>query len=183
MTDITIYDFDVIEPHNLANQAYLHHQIGMLKVDALKELYTLKTGAPAPDSLAFINQRVGDEYTPQLSGVVFLLTDTMASRREIWEKCIVGSQTFLMIETRMASSYGDVKVVNPFDAEQSTQWLNSLTSDDDAEVSLCGTSISVGPTASIIANLAVWQMIHGLTNEEAVDKSINIHLKPLMLTV
>jgi hypothetical protein len=88
-----------------------------------------------------------------------------------------------MIETRMASSYGDVNTVNPWDENECKQWLDSLIDDDEAEASACGASITVGPTASIIANLAVWQFIHFMTNPVAQDPAISIHLKPMMLTL
>jgi molybdopterin/thiamine biosynthesis adenylyltransferase len=185
LTNISIYDFDNVEAHNLANQIYLHDDIGKPKVEALQDYYKAKTGREPMNSFKFINQEVNAENfnKEDFNGVVFILTDTMSSRKDIFENLIQGSQTFAMIETRMSSSFGDVKTVNPFDETQSQEWLDSLISDDDAEVSACGSSISVGPTASIIANLAVWQFIHTLTNPEALDANINLHLKPLMLSL
>jgi len=183
MTNIHVYDYDDVEAHNLANQVYLKDDVGTSKVRALKKYYQRKTGETPPDSMHFHNVKVEkDSGAGPFDGVVFLLTDTMASRKEIFENCIANSDTFVMIETRMASSYGDIKTVNPFDKKQVTEWFNSLSTDEDTEVSACGSSISVGPTAAIIANIAVWQMIHALTNPEAVDPSINLHLKPMMMT-
>lgn len=187
LTNIHIYDFDEVEAHNLANQVYMANHVGMAKVSALKEYYSMKTDRPAPDSMTFNQERIEPGGNPErFPGILFLLTDTMASRKEIFDSYvdpIAGNMTTsLMIETRMASSYGDVKVINPFDPVQVKQWRGSLISDNDAEVSACGSSISVGPTASIIANFAVWQMIHALTNEKALDPSINLHLKPMMLS-
>ena len=181
LTNISIYDFDDVEAHNLANQIYLNEDIGSAKIDACYQYYYRKTGHRPPKSMQFINAKVGEDSGP-LEGIVFLLTDTMASRKEIFEACIRG-KSFLMIETRMASSYGDIKTVNPFNDVECLQWDHSLVSDDDAEVSACGSSISVGPTASVIANMAVWQMIHFLTDQAAMDTNINIHLKPFMLTL
>ncbi|MCX6984400.1 MAG: sulfur carrier protein ThiS adenylyltransferase ThiF, partial [Lentisphaerae bacterium] len=37
VTDLTIADFDRVEPSNLNRQQYFRDQVGMLKVDALKE--------------------------------------------------------------------------------------------------------------------------------------------------
>lgn len=183
LTNITIYDFDHIESHNLPNQIFLHSQIGMPKVEGLREYYKLKTGQEAPESMRFINEEITDQ---DIDGIVFLLTDTMTSRKTIFENCIQphpGRNVPLMIETRMASSYGDVNTVNPWDENECKQWLDSLIDDDEAEASACGASITVGPTASIIANLAVWQFIHFMTNPVAQDPAISIHLKPMMLTL
>ena len=141
----------------------------------------------------FAEQRVGhgptDVYLPSGTGVLFVLTDTMQSRREIAaiarsQQTLSTNRLFLVIETRMASSYGNVYAVNPFDDAQWEAWTGSFVDDDadTTEVSACGASISVGPTAAIIANLAVWQMIHAITNPEAVDEVSNIFCKPSMLT-
>jgi molybdopterin/thiamine biosynthesis adenylyltransferase len=185
LTNISVYDFDHVEAHNLANQIYFKEDIGKPKVFALAHYYQRKTGHKPPAGFNFVNTKIEAKDEHSFPGIVFLLTDTMASRKEIFYGCILDKETFLMIETRMASSYGDVNVVNPFDPQQCDRWVNSLVDDDaeTTEVSACGSSISVGPTASIIANMAVWQMILFLTDPAAMDPVTNIHLKPLMLTL
>lgn len=180
LTNITVYDFDHVEAHNLANQIYLQEHIGMPKVEALADYYLKKTGRNPPDTMRFINQKVEPDQEAELAGILFLLTDTMKSRREILKHQIIGnSNIFNVIETRMASSYGNVFQFNPFDQDEVTAWENSLIDDDDAEVSLCGSSISVGTTASVIANIAVWQFMLFLTQQDVIDKQVNIFLKPL----
>ena len=88
-----------------------------------------------------------------------------------------------MIETRMGSNYGQIFCINPFDPKEADAWKDTLLDDDDPtlEVSACGTSISVGPTAKTIANLAVWQMINFLTDPLAMAKRTNMFLKPTMV--
>lgn len=188
LTNIAVYDFDRVESHNLANQIYTAADVGMYKVYALARYYALKTGTPPGPTMRFNNIKVDKNLTDltSIEGIVFLLTDTMASRKEIFEHLIPDANTtkvFLMIETRMASSYGNVFCVNPFDPDQRQAWLNSLVDDDaeTTEVSACGASISVGPTASIIANLAVWQMINFLTEPLAMNQITNIFCKPATL--
>lgn len=176
-TNITCYDFDNVEAHNLANQAFIYEHIGVPKVDALQHLYTLKTGAESPDTMHFINACVGKLNPFKLDGIVFLLTDTMASRKEIYEECITADVQCL-IETRMASTHGNVFCVEP---TQFPTWFSTLGDDEHMEVSPCGTSISVGPTANIIANLAVWQMIAFLTDPLGKTPRSDIYLKPLIV--
>lgn len=179
LTNIHCHDFDSVEGHNLANQIYGYDDIGKLKVQGCYDAYMRKTGNQPPKSMTFSDLAVPNDKV-SLEGVVFLLTDTMSSRREIFDTCLKGN--FLIecvIETRMASSYGNVFVFEPCIGEQADKWLSTLISDDEGEVSVCGTSISVGTTASIIANLAVWQMIHYLTDKGALDGFTNIFLKPL----
>lgn len=181
VTNIHVHDFDIVEAHNLANQIYNASDVGKLKVDACKDAYKLKTGQEPPASMTFNSGAVPNDNV-KIEGIVFLLTDTMASRREIYNSCLKKNEDiFCVIETRMASSYGNILVFEPFIGKQGDKWEATLTDDAVAEVSACGTSISVGVTASIIANMAVWQFIHYLTDAAAVDTYSNIYLKPFVL--
>lgn len=193
LTNIAIYDFDKVEAHNLANQIFGENDIGALKVSALFDWYQRKTGAALPPpEMHFIADTVpiqdyslyeGEEFTPDIAGTVFLLTDTMQSRREIFDTCIKDNLgVFRVIETRMASTHGNVYTFNPHDRHQKDAWLDSLIDDDDGEVSACGSSISVGTTASIIANMAVWQYMHAKTDPAAGDGVVDVYLKPFCLT-
>ncbi|MGH1373595.1 MAG: ThiF family adenylyltransferase [Cellvibrionaceae bacterium] len=183
MTNITFHDFDIVEPHNLANQAFAHEHIGVHKVDAMAALYCSKTGTKEPPKqMVFSQQPVPNPEIP-LEGVVFLLTDTMESRREIYEKCLKGNPNVLhVIETRMAATHGNVFQFNPNHALKAAAWVNTLIDDDDAETSACGASISVGTTASVIANFAVWQMMHYLADQHAMSEVTNVYLKPFIVT-
>lgn len=178
-------DPDIVESHNLANQLYASDDIGTPKTVAAARWFMAKTGLSAqsiPETLEFIQGRVPND-TKDVTGTVFLLTDSMASRREIFEKVLYkNTDVFTVIETRMASTHGNVYVFDPNDEEQCEKWEASLTDDKDAEVSACGSSISIGTTASIIANVAVWQFMHVLTNPEAVDQVTDIYLKPFVIS-
>lgn len=181
LTNITVFDFDHVEAHNLANQAYMSRHIDDLKVFALKDLYYQKTGAEAPPEMHFIPKAV--PCNEPLTGYVFLLTDTMASRREIMETAIKNNdEVYHVFETRMASTHGNVMHFNPHDPSALKAWKDTLIDDDQGEVSACGTPLSVGTTASVIANLAVWQFIHVLQDKGLDDARLDIFLKPLMLS-
>lgn len=183
-TNITIVDFDSVESHNLANQIYRDADVSWTKVAACKHWYQHKIGRSAPPSMRFVDARVPDGFT-EMSEVVFLLTDTMASRREIFDACLASNfGVTRVIETRMASSYGDIISFDPCVPADQTQWLASLVDDGDAEVSPCGSSISVGTTASIIANLAVWKYIllcMGVSPLPAPTRT-RIYLNPELIT-
>jgi len=184
ITNISIYDFDNVESHNLANQIYLNKHIGMPKVYALRDYYTLKTGVTPPDSMNFVNDKITSSWRNEFDGSVFILTDTMSSRREIFETfCAANPFIHRVFETRMASTHGNVNTVNPNDYTDSLAWIDSLVDDDaPGETSACGASISVGTTASVIANLAVWQFILSCTDPVGVDPNIELFLKPLIIS-
>ena len=181
-TNIRFVDFDHVEPHNLPNQAYLHPHIGMQKVEALADLIKLKIGDDRDfEHFKFYNAKVPNEDVP-IEGYVFLLTDTISSRLEILEKCLQGNDKVIqVIETRMASTHGHVFIFNPNHLMQRRAWVKSLPKEDETEVSTCGSSISVGVTASLIANLAVWQFILLLQNEGLHEARVNLFCKPAAL--
>ena len=182
LTNITLYDDDIVEKHNLANQLYLTRDIGLPKVEAAKQWAMDKLGVKElPSTMRFVAQKVPFAGL-EMSGIVFLMTDTMVSRRQIMKFIIETNEGLVsqIIETRMASSYGNVFAFPPLDAKMVKAWEATLIDDKEAEVSACGTSISVGPTANIIANMAVWKMMVGLLDPEAMDNRTNIFLKPFV---
>ena len=177
--DITVYDDDKVESHNLANQLFINDDINVLKVDALNKWVHMKLGEGLKSG-NFIPERLPHK-TIELDGTVFLLTDTMSSRREIYESCLKDNVLVdRVVETRMASSYGNVFTFNP--VKTGEQWLDTLIDDKKAEKSSCGSSISVGATASIIANQAVWQFMLSLTDPEATSDIVDIFLQPFCMS-
>ncbi len=184
---IHIWDFDKVEAHNVPNQAFGLNHIGQLKVEALQAIIKDQTGT----EVTIHNERV--DGTQRLGVVVFLLTDTMASRQEIWKAGIrYKPSTAFMIETRMGSNSGRIYSVNPSDPAHVKGWEATLYSDNVAEVSACGTSITVGSTAEVVSGLAVWQLIRwhkiqqqqkaGKETTDEIENELVFSLQPMMTT-
>jgi len=170
---ITCYDFDVVEEHNIANQVYGNSDVGKKKVEALKQIVLDQTGV----EIKAVDAEV--DGSQQLRGVVFLLTDTMASREKIWNDALrfnLGVQ--LVIETRMDADNTRVYTVNPSDPDHVRRWEATLYPDEEAVESLCGASISVGPTAEIISGLAVWQMIRWVSEQTIDENCLSFQMRP-----
>ena len=180
MTRIRCIDFDYVEPHNLANQAFMHEHVGMNKGEALQFLYETKTGEPCPSTITAHIAHIPDPAI-HLDGILFLIVDSFASRREIIES-LTAPLPYYVIDTRMASTHGNAIGFSPSDPQQVEAYLATLGDDDTAEQSACGTSITVGPTASIIANLAVWHAINFIVDPGANDPWLEVFTKPAMLT-
>lgn len=188
VTNIDVYDFDVVESHNLANQIYFTKHIGMPKVDALRDYYALKTGVNPPHSMGFYNHKVTkDSFIGQVD-VLFLMTDTIESRLEIIDSLIFPSTDEIyyttVIETRMASTHGNVAV---FNRSSLKSWKASLPSADaPEETTACGSSISVGVTASAIASHAVWEFLNTIDRDPTgalwhPSAIHNLYFKPLLV--
>lgn len=177
--NLHVWDFDHVEEHNVANQAFGLSDVASLKVEALARLVNAQTG------LEINTHPEKVDGSQPLGEVVFLLTDTMASRKAIWDGALKFKlRTKVVIETRMGADSGRVYTVNPNSPKHIRAWEETLCGDDVAEVSACGASVSVGPTAEVIAGLAVWQFIRWFTTEnggeEKLDNEILLSLRPVV---
>ena len=153
LVNIHVWDGDVVEAHNLPNQLYGLSDIGRPKVEALRDIVKQLTDV----DLQIHNEFVKDQ---QLGNIVFLLTDSMSSRKEIYENCMkYNPDTEICIETRLSATQGRIYAFNPTDTMFQTMWEDTLCTDEVAEVSECGTTIVMGASSSMVASVAVWQMI------------------------
>ncbi len=170
LSNITVWDFDSIEEHNIANQAYNVGSVGQKKVAALANMIIEATGTSINiHPVKFINQR--------LSGIVFLMVDTMKTRKEIWDNCIkMKPAVKLLVEPRMGLDIGRVYNVNPCNLNHIKEYENTYYDDDVAEVSACGNSMTVISTSLGIASWCIRQLIN-YSNDVDLDNEILIDFK------
>lgn len=155
--NITIYDFDEVGEHNLANQAFDIQNIGMNKAEALQGHIKAHTGRTVN---AYNAKIVGGE---RLSGIVLVLTDTMSSRKKIWNASLKYKPSVdLVIETRMDLRCGRIYAINPMNPKHIKAYEDTLYDDAQAEVSACGVSQTVLCSAIGIASQAIWKVLNHL---------------------
>lgn len=161
ISDITVWDFDKIENHNVPNQAFGMHDVGKSKAISIKRLSRLLSG---------VNIRAKHEKvdgSQRLSGIVFMMTDTMKSRKEIYEKAIKFNPAVkLLIEGRMDYNGGRIYTIDPSNIEHIEEYEKEFYTDDESFVSACGVSQTVVATAINIASHAVWNLINWYNNFE-----------------
>lgn len=171
ITDITVYDFDKVEEHNVPNQLFGLGEIGYPKVEALFKQVADTTGTQiAIKGEAFQRQRLG--------GIVFIMVDSMRTRKAIWETSIK-YQTAVkhMIEPRMGMDIGRIYNVDPMNPSHIKRYEATLYSDEEAqELSACGNSMSVVTSAVTTAAWCVRQLIE-LSNDQKLDNEILIDFK------
>lgn len=161
LTKITLYDFDTVEPHNVANQMFTNEDIGKPKVLAVAE-YLKKINPEIVDDL-----KIADKgYTGQrLSGYVFLCVDNIDLRREIATACkdnvfVKGMFDFRMRLTdaqHYAADWSDKRAVEAF--------INSMAfSHEEAKeatpVSACNIPLSVCPTVRTVVAYGVANFVN-----------------------
>jgi hypothetical protein len=170
--DITVYDFDIVEEHNVPNQLYGIFDIGKPKVTALYEHVKAQTGL----EIKAINERYESQ---RLSGYVFCMVDTMSGRDKIWKYNVkLKSAITLYMEPRMGLDTARIYNVDPMNLTHHKRYEACFYSDDDAEVSACGTSMSVITTALTTASWIARQLIEHhagreLSNEILLDVMYN----------
>jgi molybdopterin/thiamine biosynthesis adenylyltransferase len=172
ITNITVWDFDDVEEHNIPNQAFGISDVGTEKVIALRNVI-------ARDTLTEIKVK-NEKFTDQrLSGIVFLMVDSMKARKDIWENSIkMKSAVKLLVEPRMGLNEGRVYNVNPTNLAHIKRYEDCWYSDEEAEVSACGTSQTVVTTALAVASWCARQLINHhsgteLDNEILIDFMYN----------
>ncbi|MCX6666290.1 MAG: hypothetical protein NT038_09615 [Euryarchaeota archaeon] len=118
------------------------------------------------------NEMVDDNTDSLLirSTYVFILTDTMKSRKEIFEKHLrFPFDTDLLIETRMGLREGRIYSFNPNKGDHIEEWKKTLYDDNVAEASACGGSQSIVSTVGFLSSLAVGRVIQNFNMKYGSD--------------
>lgn len=154
--NLTLWDFDTVESHNLANQIFREKDIGVPKVDALLDILSEIN----PDLPKTVELQKEGWHGKILSGFLFLCVDDIDLRRQI-------------VETHMDSPF--VKAVFDFrtgleDAQHyAADWSNLSMkqnllasmqfSHEEAKIetplSACNIALSVVPTVRIVCAYGV----------------------------
>ena len=161
ITNMVLYDFDKVEPHNLANQMFGKEDIGMLKTEAVARMIT-DINPDAKKSLKLIND---GWHGQKLAGYIFLCVDSIELRREIVESCKGNAyvKAFFDFRTRLtdaqhyATDWGNKRMVEAF--------INSMNfsheeAAQETPVSACNVTLSVAPTVRMICAAGVSNFIN-----------------------
>lgn len=156
ITKMTLWDFDTVEAHNIANQMFRQQDVGKLKVEALKDI------------LIDINPEIKDdiELKPDgwkgklMSGYIFLCVDDISIRRKIVElhmdspyvKAVFDFRTLLESAQHYAADWSDYKMKK--DLLNSMQFSHDEAA-EETPVSACGVTLGVATTVRLICALGV----------------------------
>lgn len=156
LTKITLWDFDIVEPHNLANQMFRMKDMKRLKVDAVKDIICEIN----PDAEELVKTEPERWNGQKLSGYVFLCVDSIEIRKQIVEshmdspfvKAMFDFRTRLEDAQHYAADWSDTKMKQDLLASM------NFTHEEAAEetpVSACHVTLSVCPTVRVICALGV----------------------------
>jgi molybdopterin/thiamine biosynthesis adenylyltransferase len=163
VTNLTIYDDDVVEPHNLPNQSYRPQDLGHSKVEAIASICGDFTKV-RPNAVA---SKLGS-IRPE--GIVISGVDSMRSRKAIWKNISWNPNVRCYIDARMGAEMLQIFTIDPCDEEQVIFYEKSLFDDKNAFVAPC-TNRAIIYTGYFVAAF-ICNQLKKVVKEEKVIKEI-----------
>lgn len=167
VSQLSVFDFDRVEPHNLPTQKYRLQDVGAYKVEALSDIVKQATGV----SINSYCERYLDQL---LNPIVISAVDSMRVRKTIWEQ--VREQAGLIrfyVEARMGAEIARVFTLTGehIQSDAAHQYESTLYSDTDAEELPC-TARATSYNTSMIAALITNQIKRFVTGQETMKEII-----------
>lgn len=165
--DITIYDFDTIEKHNISNQFFRMQDITKLKVDAIKEV--IKEFCDI--DVKVIKEKIDEENIKNIDAeIVIASTDDMSSRKIIYEYC-KQSGVRLFVDARMGGEVMRIYSISPSLPQEKKFYEASLYEDKEVNGEKC-TAKTIIYNVLLIASLITSQIKKYLTQEDIMNELI-----------
>ncbi len=167
LTDITVYDGDAIESHNIPMSAYGNSDLGMFKVLALKDLVLRQSGV---EIKALPRMYAGEP----LRDSVIACVDTMEARLAAWQAVKDNPLVDIFIDTRTAAELISIFAVSPCNPDDIAYYEHFSYPTSQAAMLTCGQHGIV-----YISNMAAGVACANLTNWWQHGKK-KIHFKELI---
>lgn len=174
VADITAYDDDRIENHNVPNQLYELAQVGLTKVGAAADMVMKFSGS----ALKTVPERLSGHA---ISDVVISGVDSMKSRAEIWKRIKLNISVPLYIEARMGAEVSRIHSVKPCDPADIEWYESTLYTDAEALDAPCTARAIVYNGFAIAALIA--NQVKKWAKGETLHKEIIFDLKTLTMLV
>ena len=172
LTNLILYDEDVVESKNVANQMYRDVDIGKPKVEALKDML-IDINPDLKDTI----QTRGFYKDEQLDGYVFMAADSIVVRRSIAESNKYNMNVIGMFDFRMrledaqhyAADWSNVRMKDDLLASM------NFTDEEAAEQtprSACHETLSFMPTITSICSWGVDNFVRFVKDKTQLKKQI-----------
>ena len=166
LTKFTLWDMDIVEPKNIANQMFFHKHIGMKKTEAVADIICM-VNPEAKDNIILQSDGWNGE---KVRGYVFLAVDNIEIRKDFMEKnkynpnikAVFDIRTGLTDAQNWAADWSRPKSV------ESLKKSMAFTHDEakaDTPVSACGVVQGFAPTVRFICTPAVTNFINFATDK------------------
>lgn len=171
--NLVLWDFDIVNPHNITNQIWTTEDIGKKKNEALIEHLLLIN--PELKNKIKIKEKWTDEL---LDGIIFNCVDSVELRKAIYETNQYNPNIKIMFDPRLGSTTGSV-----FTYEWNTEnagLLIKLSDFKDEEIviqrSMCGTKVNISTTLFTLINYLLINFVNYLNGNKYYQQ---IYFEPL----
>ena len=129
-SDITVWDDDILEEHNVPNQLCKPAMVEKPKVEALRGLTAELTEVVVKTE----NRRYRGQ---KLRGVVIAAVDSMDAQLAIWKRVKLDPDVPLLIDARMGAEFARIYAIHPCDPEEIDFYEQNLYTSSEAEQLPC----------------------------------------------
>ena len=172
LTNISLYDFDVVEEHNLVNQMFVLEDIGELKTHQVMK-HILEINPMAKDGIELYDEGWNGQH---LSGYVFLCVDNIELRRKIVEenkfnpdiKAMFDFRTGLTDAQHYAADWSEIADKKAF---LGTMNFTHEEASKAVPMSACHVALCVAPTVRLVANIGVCNFVN-FTHHQPLKKAV-----------
>lgn len=152
VTDLTVWDHDSIDSHNIGPSLYGRSDFDQYKVDALAAIILRDTG------VIIKTERRKYEGT-MIKGSVICCVDTMEARQMIWRTVKKNPFVDILLDTRVAEEFFQIFAIRPCSMDDIAYYEHFLAyNGDEAARQMCGLHsiiyISSMVAAEAVRNLA-----------------------------
>lgn len=177
VTELHLYDFDIVEMKNVCNQEYYDSQVGTTKLDALEEILH----AINPD-LKVKPHPEGWEEGYVLTGYIFLCVDNIDLRKQIvtCNKNNKYCKAIFDFRMRLTDAQHYAADFKNFDYLLKTMNFTHEEAKAETPVSACGTDLNVITTVRTICSLGLSNFINFI-KENKLKKMITVDLKEFII--
>lgn len=167
ITDFVLYDFDVVESHNIANQMFVQKDIGTEKVDAVARIISEIN----PEAEQKIEIKRSGYSGQRLNGYVFLCVDNIDLRREICTanrmnraiKAVYDFRTRLVDAQHYAADWSNIKEI---DNLIKTMDFSHEEAEAATPATACGVAMGVAMTVRLICGVGVCNFVKTVKGEK-----------------
>lgn len=162
---ITVWDYDTVEPGNVTNQLYGNNHVGMLKTEALKQIIEEQLNTS-------INIKTERWEGQRLNGYVIALVDSMLGRKKLFNHIKMKATVKGFFDGRMGIDTYRIYYVHPLTMSHLKGYEETLYDDSNAEVSSCGTSLSVIHQAMMCSAYLVRQFVDVINQSPKINNEL-----------
>ncbi len=154
--NMSLWDFDKVEEHNIVNQMFTQEDVGEFKVDALKRIIC-DINPEAKDTVKVYREGWQGKM---LSGIIFLAVDSIDLRRQFVEQHMNSMCVTAMFDVRTGLT-GAQSFAAPWnDLNRKEEFLKTMQFSheeavEETPVSACGTTLGIVTTVRTISALCV----------------------------